>query len=50
MEIVKLFSIFAGSLCKTVEKYDILFNEEFSWDMKQVLKVNHLKLYIKNIK
>lgn len=28
----------AGSLCRTVQKYDILVNDEFSWDMKQVLQ------------
>lgn len=29
----------AGSLCRTVRKYDILRNEEFDWDMDVVLQV-----------
>lgn len=29
----------AGSLCRTVRKYDILRNENFEWDMDKVLQV-----------
>lgn len=33
----------AGSLCRTVRQYDILRNEEFDWDMDQVLQSKTIK-------
>lgn len=33
----------AGSLCRTVRKYDILRNENFDWDMDQVLQSKTIK-------
>ncbi|XP_062708467.1 protein ABHD1 [Aedes albopictus] len=33
----------AGSLCRTVRKYDILRNEEFDWDMDVVLQSKTIK-------
>lgn len=33
----------AGSLCRTVRQYEILRNEEFDWDMDQVLQSKTIK-------
>ncbi|XP_053687467.1 phospholipase ABHD3 [Sabethes cyaneus] len=33
----------AGSLCRTVRKYDILRHEDFDWDMDQVLQSKTIK-------
>lgn len=33
----------AGRLCSTVQKYEILYNEEYAWDMKQVLQSKTIK-------
>jgi predicted alpha/beta-fold hydrolase len=38
-----LNSHLAGALCNTVKKYDILFKEEYEWNMEKVLKSKTIK-------